>query len=379
MRSKSQVHLETLAVHAGQPVDPATGAVVPPIALATTFERDADGSYPHGYSYGRTDNPNRRALEECISALEGAQRAIAFSSGLGTANAVMQALAPGSHVVVAKDVYHGTRKSLERARERSLLQVTFADATDVKAIQASIQANTKLIWLETPSNPLLRITDLEAIGSLAKKQGILTICDGTLATPVLQNPLHLGIDMVMHSTTKYIAGHSDVVGGILLADQSNLIFEEALQLQKAGAGGGIPSPFDCWLTLRGVATLPLRIRAQSSSAMQIAQFLTEQPQIETVFYPGLPCHPGHALASRQMKMFGAIISFLIRGSKEDALALTGRLNLFTRATSLGGTHSLVEHRASIEGPKSTTPDNLLRLSIGLENPADLIDDLRDAL
>jgi len=366
-------------VHAGQPVDPATGAVVPPIVLASTYERDADGTYPRGFSYSRTDNPNRRALEECVAALEGAKHALAFSSGLGTANAVIQSLAVGDHVVATKDIYHGTRKSLERAHARGLLQVTFVDATDLKVIQAAVQPNTKLIWLETPSNPLLRITDLEATANFAKKQNILTVCDGTLATPILQNPLQLGIDMVFHSTTKYIAGHSDVVGGILLTNQTNSIFEEAALSQKAGGGGGIPSPFDCWLTLRGVATLPLRIRAQSSSAMQIAQFLAEQPQVETVYYPGLPQHPGHALAGRQMKMFGAIISFLLRGSKEDALALTGRLNIFTRATSLGGTHSLVEHRASIEGPKSTTPDNLLRLSIGLENSSDLIADLKGAL
>jgi cystathionine gamma-synthase len=379
MRFRSQVHLETLAVHAGQEVDPATGAIVAPITLATTYERDADGAYPRGYSYSRVDNPNRRALEECLAALEGANHALAFSSGLGTANAVIQALAPGDHVVASKDIYHGTRRSLEHAQARGLLQITFTDATDTKAVQSSLQPNTKLIWLETPSNPLLRITDLEAVAALAKKQGILTVCDGTLATPVLQNPLQLGIDMVLHSTTKYIAGHSDVVGGVLLADQPNPLFEEAVVSQKAGSGGGIPSPFDCWLTLRGIATLPLRIRAQSSTAMQIAQFLAEQPQVEAVYYPGLPQHPGHALAARQMKMFGGVVSFLLRGSKEDALAFTGRLSLFTRATSLGGTHSLVEHRASNEGPQSTTPDNLLRLSIGLENSVDLMDDLKAAL
>jgi cystathionine gamma-synthase len=378
MRTGSRRNIETLAVHAGQPVDAATGAVVSPIHLSTTFEREPDGSFPRGFSYSRSNNPNRQALEQCLAALEGASHAIAFSSGLGTANAVLQALSPGDHVVAPADVYHGVRKVLGQMRARGLLQVDFVDATSVSNIEAALHPNTKLIWLETPSNPLLRITDLEAVAKVAKARGILTLCDGTFCTPVLQRPLAQGIDMVMHSTTKYIAGHSDVVGGVLLCGASNSLFEEARLAQQNGGGGGIPSPFDCWLTLRGIATLPLRIRSQSTSALHIARFLAERPEVEAVFYPGLPKHPGHSVASRQMSMFGGVLSFLLRGSGEDALRFTGFTELFIRATSLGGTHSLIEHRASIEGPVTATPQNLLRLSIGLENVVDLIDDLETA-
>ncbi|QHN04201.1 aminotransferase class I/II-fold pyridoxal phosphate-dependent enzyme [Granulicella sp. WH15] len=379
MSVKPHVHPETLAVHAGQPVDPVTGAVVSPIYLATTFERDTDGSFPRGYSYSRSNNPNRQALETCLAALEGADQAIAFSSGLGAAGAVVESLAHGDHVVVTDDVYHGFRKLLEHRKSRGLLDVTLVDPSDISNIEAAIRPDTKLLWLETPSNPLLRITDLEAVAKLARSRGIFTVCDSTLCSPILQKPLAYGIDIVMHSTTKYIAGHSDVTGGVLLCNGSNPLFEEARIAQQYGVGGGIPSPFDCWLTLRGVATLPLRMRAQSASALEVARFLEEQPQVEKVYYPGLPQHPQHEIAARQMKMFGGVLSFQLRGSEAEALAFTGRTKLFTRATSLGGTHSLIEHRASIEGAGTKTPDNLLRLSIGLENSLDLIEDLRGAL
>jgi len=256
---------------------------------------------------------------------------------------------------------------------------TFVDTTDVAQLTAAIRPNTKLIWIETPSNPMLRITDLKAVATLARSQKILTLCDNTLCTAVLQKPLRHGIDMVMYSTTKYIAGHSDIVGGALLADAANPILEEARLLQQRGGGGGIPSPFDCWLTLRGIATLPLRIRAQSASAMQIAQFLVMHPSVETVLYPGLTSHPNYELAAMQMKMFSGLISFLVRGSNDDAMRVAAQTQIFTRATSLGGTHSLIEHRASTEGEGTKTPQNLLRLSIGLENVSDLIVDLTRAL
>jgi cystathionine gamma-synthase len=378
MRMRSKVHLETLAVHAGQSTDATTGAVVSPIHLTTTFERDVDGSCPRGFSYSRLNNPNRQALEECLAALEGAEHAIAFSSGLGTASAVVQALELGAHVVAPNDVYHGVRHMLEHSEARGMLKVSFIDPSDVRNIESALRPDTKLIWIETPSNPLLRITDLAAVAKLAKAKNIHTLCDSTFCTPILQNPLLYGIDLVMHSTTKYIAGHSDVVGGVLLSNESNDLFEEAKAAQQRGGGGGIPSPFDCWLTLRGIATLPLRVRAQSAAALHIAQFLAEHAAVEAVFYPGLPTHPGHSIAASQMKMFGGVISFLLRGSKEEAQRLTSLTNIFTRATSLGGTHSLIEHRASTEGPDSPTPNNLLRLSIGLENTIDLEEDLRAA-
>jgi cystathionine gamma-synthase len=378
MNPKKDLHIETKAVHSGQPPDPATGALVPPIHLATTFERDPDLSYPKGFSYSRSNNPNRQALETCAADVEGAAHAIAFSSGIGAANAILTALQPSDHLVITKDVYHGVRTSVHHLIELGRLQATFIDATNLENIAKAIQSNTKLLWLETPSNPLLTITDLAGAAEIAGNKGILTICDGTFATPILQHPLDLGIDMVMHSTTKYFAGHSDVTGGLLLANQQNPLFTEAQLSQQLGIGG-IPSPFDCWLTLRGMATMPLRVRAQCESAMQIATFLSQHPNIEHVFYPGLLTHPQHNLAARQMKMFGAVLSFQLLGSKEDALRVAAGVRIFTRATSLGGTHSLIEHRASVEGPLTETPQNLLRLSIGLEHPDDLIEDLLTAL
>ncbi len=379
MDTRSKLRVETLAVHAGQAVDMATGAVAPPIYLATTFERDVDGGFSRGFSYSRTDNPNRQMLERCLAELEGAEHAIAFASGLGVANAVLQALRAEDHVIAPRDVYHGVRRVLERMEERRLLTVSFVDATDPGAVEAAVRESTRLIWVETPSNPLLQITDLAGVAGIAKSRGILTVCDSTFASPVLSRPLEFGIDMVMHSTTKYIGGHSDVTGGVLLANAPNAVFEEAKLSQERGGGGGVPSPFDCWLTLRGVATLPLRVRAQSAAALVVARFLEGHAGVDRVFYPGLESHAGYALAARQMTGFGGVLSFTVRGGEAEAMAVAGRVRIFTRATSLGGTHSLVEHRASIEGAGTATPGNLLRVSIGLENVGDLVEDLGEAL
>jgi cystathionine gamma-synthase len=371
--------IETRAVHAGRHIDPATGAVTAPIHLSTTFERGADGEYTRGFSYSREDNPNRRALEESLASLEGGKQALCFSSGLAVANAVVQSLEPGDHIVAPDDVYWGLRKVIGEVFGKWGLEITYVDMTSIDDFHAALRPNTRLVWVETPSNPLMKVTDLTAIAALSRaaSSNIVTVCDGTFATPVLQHPLDCGIDMVAHSTTKYIGGHSDVVGGALITRHDNYLFERARKSQRYG--GSVPSPFDCWLTLRGVDTLPWRVRAQSENAMKIAEFLESNPAVETVHYPGLPSHPGHKIAARQMCGFGGMLSFQVRGGRETAMDLVARARLFIRATSLGGTHSLIEHRASIEGPNTRTPQNLIRLSIGLEHPDDLIEDLAQAL
>ena len=378
MKNNDRVmNIETLAVHAGESRDGNAGAVVPPIYLATTFEREADGSYPHGYTYGRSANPNRSALEECLAMLEGGAACAAFASGMAAAATLFQSLAPGDHVVAPVDSYYGTAVLLRETMTRWGLEVTFTDFTDLDAIRAAIRPTTRILWVETPSNPLLTIVDIAAVASLAHEMGALVLCDNTFATPVLQSPFRLGADLILHSTTKYLSGHSDVVGGALIAREESDLFHAIRTLQTRG--GAIPSPFDCWLAMRGIKTLPYRMRAHSESASRVANFLAGHGNVDVVHYPGLAAHPGHAIAARQMRGFGGMLSFEVRGGAEAAMAVAARAELFTRATSLGGVHSLIEHRASIEAPGSRTPVNLLRLSIGLEHPDDLIDDLSHAL
>ncbi len=371
--------IETRAVHAGRHIDPATGAVTPPIHLSTTFERSPEGDYPLGYSYSRQDNPNRHALEECLASLEGGKHAICFSSGLAVVTALVQGLEPGDHIIAPDDVYWGLRNVIGEVFGRWGIEISYVDMTNIDDFHAALRPATRLVWVETPSNPLMKVTDLASIAALTRMAGpnILTVCDGTFATPVLQQPLDCGIDMVAHSTTKYLGGHSDVVGGALIARQENYLFERARNSQRYG--GSVPSPFDCWLTLRGIDTLPLRVRAQSENAMRVARFLDQHRAVEKVHYPGLPSHPGHDVAARQMSMFGGMLSCQVKGSREAALGVTAQCKLFIRATSLGGVHSLIEHRASVEGPATRTPQNLLRLSIGLEHADDLIADLEQAL
>jgi cystathionine gamma-synthase len=371
------MHIETLAVHAGRHTDPATGAVAPPIYLSTTFERARDGEYPLGFSYSRDANPNRGRLEECLAALEGGTEALAFASGMAAANAVIQGLEPGDHIIAPDDVYYGLRRLIGEVFGKWRLEVSYVDMTDLDAVSAAIRPNTRLVWVETPSNPLLKITDLPGIAGIARRANAIGVCDGTFATPVLQRPLEWGIDMVVHSTTKYIGGHSDVLGGALITRHQNYLFERARKSLQVG--GAAPSPFDCWLILRGVDTLPCRVRAQSESAGRIAAFLRSHQAIEAVHYPGLAGHPGHAIAARQMSGFGGMLSMQLRGGRERAMQVVASARLFTRATSLGGTHSLIEHRASVEGPNTRTPQDLLRISVGLENAEDLIGDLEQAL
>jgi cystathionine gamma-synthase len=370
------MRVETLAVHAGHHVDGATGAVTPPIHLSTTFERHPDGSFPHGHLYIRHGNPTREALEEALCQLEGGEAAAAFASGTAATVAVLQTLAPGDHVVAPHDAYTGTPRAL-RELGRWGLATTFVDMTDPAQVAAAVRPTTRLVWVETPSNPLWKVSDVEAVAAIAHAAGARCVCDNTVATPVLQRPLALGADLVMHSTTKYLNGHGDVQGGVIVARARDDLFQRVRAAQVDA--GGVPSPFDCWLVLRGIRTLPYRMRAHGEHALAVARFLERHPRVLAVHHPGLESHPGHALARRQMRGFGGMLSVQVRGGREAAMGVAAKLRVFTRATSFGGTESLVEHRASIEGAGTRTPDDLLRLSIGLEHPDDLIDDLGQAL
>lgn len=368
--------IETLAVHAGQ-TDNGTGAVTPPIHLSTTFERAVDGSYPHGYIYSRVNNPNREALEKCLCALERGAAAAAFSSGSAATMSVLQALSPGDHVIAPADAYHGTTRLLREVFASWGLDASYVDMTDPAQVLNAVQPNTRLVWVETPSNPLLKITDIARIADIARQAGALCVCDNTWATPVLQRPFELGADLVVHATTKYLGGHSDTLGGAVIARADSEFFQKIRKIQAVG--GAVPSPFECWLVLRGIRTLPYRMRAHSENAFKVASFLSGHPGVAAVNYPGLKEHLGHDIASRQMALFGGMVSFQVHGGRERALAAAARVRIFTRATSLGGAESLIEHRASIEGPGTRTPDDLLRLSIGLENADDLVEDLAQAL
>ena len=371
------MRIETLAVHAGHRVDPHTGAVVPPIHLSTTFERDPDGSYPHGHLYVRNSNPNRDALEACLRELEGGAAAVAFASASAATLALLQALTPGDHVVAPHDAYHGTLRLLREVLTPWGLEVTFVDMTNPDEAQGAVRPRTRLVWVETPSNPLWKVSDVARLAEIAHAAGARCLCDNTVATPVLQHPFALGADVILHASTKYLGGHTDVMGGVVVAKVEDEYAQRVRTLQAVG--GAVPSPFDCWLVLRGIRTLPYRVRAQSESALNVATFLAYHSRVEAVHYPGLPSHPGHGVAARQMTRFGGMLSVQVRGGREAAMAVAAKVRIFTRATSFGGTESLVEHRASIEPPGTRTPDNLLRLSIGLEHPDDLIEDLAQAL
>jgi cystathionine gamma-synthase len=369
--------IETLAVHAGQQIDPATGAVAPPIQLSTTFERDVEGTYARGFMYTRNNNPNRQALEEGISALESGAAAAAFASGSAATSAILQALAPGDHVLAHVDAYYGTTRLLREIFLRWGLHADFVDMSDLAAVKKALRANTKLAWMETPSNPLLKIVDLGAISEIVHAAaGALCVCDNTWA-PTIQRPFELGADFIMHSTTKYFGGHCDVLGGIVIAKKESELFQRIRNIQYEG--GAVPSPFDCWLVLRGMRTLPWRMRAHSENAAKVALFLSQHARAKRVHYPGLAKHPGHDIAKKQMSMFGGMLSFEVKGGRDAAMKVSTNTRIFTRATSLGGTQSLIEHRASIEGPGTQSPEGLLRLSIGLENADDLIEDLDQAL
>ncbi|MFW6196682.1 MAG: trans-sulfuration enzyme family protein [Thermoplasmatota archaeon] len=370
-------NIETIAVHGGRKIDEETKAVNPPITMSTTFERREDGEYPKGYIYTRDNNPNRESLEECINELESGADCAAFSSGTSAAMAVFQSLLPGDHIIAPDDVYHGTQHQLDSIMKKWDVDTSYVDMTDLGSIKRAITEDTRLFWVETPSNPLLKITDIEKVSEIAHDNDAVIAVDNTWSTSVVQRPFELGADLVIYSTTKYLGGHSDAMGGAVVTKEKNEFFESIRELQKHG--GASPSPFDCWLIMRGIRTLPYRMRAHSQNAMKIAEYLESNSKVTNVHYPGLNSHPDHGVAKKQMSNYSGMLSFQVEGGKEKAFQIAANVNIFTRATSLGSVESLIEHRASIEGEGTTTPDNLLRLSVGVENYKDLIDDLKRAI
>lgn len=372
------MQLETKAIHIGRGVDPSTGAVSIPLHTSTTFERCADGSFPADFEYTRDANPTRNAFEAAMAALEGGHAAIAYSSGMAAITAVFEAYEGNSRIVVPNDMYFGIRSLIHETDIGRRFEFAAVDMRDLDALRAAVTAApTGLVWIETPSNPMIRVVDVRNACRIAHEVGALAVVDNTWATPVLQRPLDLGADAVMHSATKYIGGHSDLMAGVVIVPKASPLERPLRMVQRHK--GSVAAPFDCWLALRGLQTLPLRMRAHCEGAQKVAEFLAAHPGVENVLFPGLPYDPGHALAGQQMDGYGAMLSFIVHGGAGAAIAMTANLNLVTRATSLGGTHSLIEHRASVEGPATMAPAGLLRLSVGLEHPQDIIDDLTHAL
>jgi cystathionine gamma-synthase len=369
--------LQTLSIHSGRHVDPATGAVTAPLYTSTTFERDPDGGFSRHFFYSRIDNPNRKSLEECLADLEGGIEAVCFSTGMAASLAVFQALAPGDHVVLHRDLYFGVRELVTGLFSRWGLKHSFVDMRNIDEIRKACRPETKLFWLETPTNPLVEVVDIRPVAELARSLKVPLACENTFATPVLQRPLELGADLVVHALTKYLSGHSDALGGAVIFGQKSDLAARIKEFQRVG--GAVLSPFDCWLIMRGLQTLVPRVRLHCENAGRVAEFLSTHPGVSVVHYPGLPNDPGHEIASRQMRDFGGMLSFEVHGGREEAFAFVSRLKLVVRATSLGGTHSLIEHRASIEGVFSRSPESLLRLSVGLEGAEDIIADLDQAL
>jgi cystathionine gamma-synthase len=368
--------LETIAVRAGGEVDPSTGAVAPPLNLSTTFEHGPASEVLHGFHYIRDENPVQSRLELALRELEGGASCAVFASGMAAAAAVLQNLPRGSHVLFCDDIYHTMRALARDYLPTWGIEATFADLVDPTRVGSYLRPNTKLLWVETPSNPLLKIVDLRRISELAHAAGARVLVDNTFATPMLQRPLSLGADLVLHSTTKYCGGHSDVQGGCVVGRSPDSI-DPLIETRRVL--GGVGSPFNSWLVLRGLRTLPCRMERHSTNGMAVATALASLPSVETVYYPGLSSHPGHDVARRQMSNFGGMLSFTVRGGREAALRVASRVKLFVNATSLGGVESLIEHRASSEGKESTAPQHLLRASVGLEHPDDLVEDLRQAL
>ncbi|MCO5947562.1 trans-sulfuration enzyme family protein [Mucilaginibacter flavidus] len=367
---------ETIAIHAGNHVDASSKAVIQPIVLSTTFERAEDGTFPGGHIYSRASNPNRELLENVIAKLEGGADAAAFSSGNAAGMSVFQSLAPGTHIIAPDDMYHGLRNQL-KILFAGILKFDFIDVNDIDTVNRHLMPGTGLIWLETPSNPLLKVTDIKKIVALAHKHSIKVAVDNTFATPICQLPISLGADLVMHSSTKYFGGHSDLMGGVLVTAQKDDWWQKIRDVQVYG--GAIPSPMDCYMLVRSIKTLPYRVQGHVHNAQLLAEYLEKHPKIEQVMYPGLPSHPQYQIAKEQMLGFGGMISFTVKGGEAEARRVINGLKLFTRATSLGGVESLIEHRATVEGPDTKTPFNLLRVSVGLEHIDDLIEDLEVAL
>ncbi len=371
---------KTSAVHASHFEDLNAGSVVNPLYLSTTYERDKEGNLaPRGYVYSRLDNPNRSGLEVKLAVLEKGAEAMAFSSGMAAAMAICHTLLmPGAHVIISDDCYHGVGHLVKTMYTRWGITYSEVDMINSQNVEQAITANTKLIMVETPSNPLLKIIDIEAICGLVKNKNIAVACDNTWATPYIIQPLTLGADFVFHSSTKYFGGHSDVIGGCVIVKEKNDHSQKLREYQMIG--GAVPSPFDCWLLDRSIATLPLRITAQTESAAVIAAYLNDHPKIDRVYYPGLTSHPNHKVAKRQMKeIYGGMLSVLVKGGKKEAMDFANHLSIFKHATSLGGVESLIEHRKSVEGDHPKSADNLLRLSVGIEHIDDLLNDIKKAL
>lgn len=385
MTRKTRHGFATRAVHAGQSPDPTTGAVMTPISLSTTYVQDSPGVHK-GYDYSRSVNPTRQALEACVADLENGKAGFGFASGMSATGTILELIDSGSHVICMDDLYGGSYRLFENVRRRSAgLDFSFADLTDTANLETALRPETRMIWVESPSNPLLRVVDLEAVAAFGKKHGLITVCDSTFASPVVQKPLDLGFDIVVHSSTKYLNGHSDVVGGIaVLGDRADLI-EQMGYLQNAI--GSVPSPFDAFLVLRSLKTLPLRMKRHCDNAQQIAEHLDRHPNVSRVYYPGLGNHPQHEVARRQMNGFGGMVTFLIDGDLTDAQRFLERCEIMKLAESLGGVETLIEHPALMTHA-SIPPeirqqigisDTLIRLSVGIEDPEDLIDELDHAL
>jgi cystathionine gamma-synthase len=371
-----KMRLETVAVRAGAEIDSSTGALSPPLHLSTTFEHGPAGEAIHGFLYVREKNPTQLRLEAALRDLKGGTAALVFSSGMAAAATVFQTLPPGSHVIFSDDIYIDVRNLVRDFLPAWRIESAIEDLRDLEALKRAIRPNTKLIWLETPSNPLMKILDISAIVEVAHQAGAQLLVDNTFATPILQHPLVLGADIVLHSTTKYCGGHSDVQGGCLVVKSRELL-DKLFHVRDIL--GAVASPFNSWLILRGLRSLPCRMERHCANAAAVAAALAGSPAVESVYYPGLSSHAGHDIARRQMRNFGGMLSFLVRGSRADVLRVASRTKLFVNATCLGGVESLIEHRASNEGKSSNAPQNLLRLSIGLEHPDDLIEDLLQAL
>jgi cystathionine gamma-synthase len=388
MRGFSTTGFSTRAIHAGQEPDPTTGAVITPLHLSSTFVQDGVGeTRAGGYEYARSANPTRAALQECLAALEGGRHARAFGSGMGASDVLLRVLLrPGDHLVIPHDAYGGTFRLVDKVLAPWGIEYTPVDLADLDALRAALRPTTRVVWCETPTNPMLGIADIAAVASVAKDASSVQaaprlVVDNTFASPYLQQPLALGADVVLHSTTKYVGGHSDVVGGALVTDDDELA--EQLTFTQ-NAVGSVPGPFDNWLTLRGAKTLAVRMERHSDNAERVAAMLASHPAVSRVLYPGLPEHPGHEVAAKQMRRFGGMVSFLLAGGREAALRVCAATELFTLAESLGGVESLIEHpgamtHLSVAGSALEVPDDLVRLSVGIEDVEDLAEDLRKAL
>ena len=374
---KLKPKFETLAIESTKNEFVNSQPISTPIYLSSTYKRNNDGTYNNNFVYSRANNPNRNILENSIAQLENAKFAFAFSSGMAAINSVIQTLKPGDHVLLPDDIYYAIKKLLDEVFANWQISYTLIDMSNLNAVKKAIKTTTKLVWVESPSNPQLKISDIETIAKIAHKNNAICVVDNTWATPVFQKPLELGADIVVHSATKYFGGHSDVLGGCLVLNNAT-IAEKLKSIQLLS--GAVPAPFDCWLITRGIQTLYLRVQKQTENALKLAQYLEQHPKVEKVLYPGLESFPQHQLAKKQQKNgFGAMLSVILKATKEETIFISTKLHYFTTATSLGGVESLVEHRKSVEGENSPTPDNLLRISVGIEHIDDLIADWQQAL